>query len=636
MLQTIRDKTTGWIAVAIVTLLIIPFAFWGINYYFRGGKEPAVATVNGDDIKLSRFQRTYSNYRLQLQNLLGKPIGPDEEGLLKRQTLDKMVESEILNQVTRTAGLRVSNEQVKNTIKSIDVFKDGDGFNREYYQQSIMRLGMPPALYEEQMRLDMMSEQLQSAIVESEFVTDFEVDNALLMENQKRNLTYTIISTDRFKDSIEISDSDIQKFYNENSTLYINPEQVKISYIELNLDDLAAKAEVNDEELHAYYDENKTKYDKEEQRKVTQILIKADEKATDKEKEDARSEAEKILDQIHAGKTIQDIANDYADKTMENFSISEYGFLGKGILQPEVDEAVYSMNIGDISNVIESRLGFHIVKLEDIKGGEMNTFGNSREDVEKDYRYKKAEKSFFDLADQLATLTYEHPDTLEIAAEDTGLPVQESDLFGRGGTEEGITANPSVVATSFSEEVLASQHNSEVIELTDRNLVVLRVIEHIPQAKRPLDEIREEVIKDIKFTEAGKWAHAMGQQILQDIKSGKNLETIAEEKEITWNHANDITRNDVTVNRSILRTAFSLGIPEKGKPVYSGLTLGTGEYVVVTVTSVSEPDLESIKDKNREDLSIRLYSAYAEDDWEHYLDEIKSESELVYNREILE
>ena len=636
MLQIIRDKTTGWIAVAIVVLLIIPFAFWGINYYFTGGQEPTVASVNGEDIKLSRFQRTYSNYRLQMQNLLGKPIGPDEEELLKRETLDKMVDSEILNQVTRSAGLRVSNEQVKNTIKNIDVFKDDTGFNREYYQQSIMRLGMPPALYEEQMRLDMMSEQLQSAIIESEFVTDFEVENTLQLENQKRNLTYTIISADRFRESVEVTDTEIQKYYNENTYLYTNPEQVRIAYIELNLENLAAEVEINEDELRSYYEENKSRYDSEEQRKVTQILLKAEDTATAEEKEKAKTEAEKILGQIQNGKTFAEIASEYTDNTIKNFNISEYGFLGKGILQPEVDEAVYTMSIGDISDIIESRLGYHIVKLEDIKGGEMNTFENSREDVEKDYRHKQAEKRFFDLADQLATLAYEHPDTLEIAAEDTGLSIQETGLFGRDGTDDGITANAGIISTSFSDEVLAGQHNSEVIELTDRQLVVLRVTEHIPQAKRPLEEVREYVIKDIKFAEAGKKAHTLGQQILAEIEAGKAIETIAEEMDITWIQADEITRDDVTVNRSILRSAFSMGIPEENKPVYGGVSLGTGEYVVVGVTSVSDPDPESIKENKREDLKFRLFSAKAAYDWDQYLDELKSGSRVVYNRERLE
>lgn len=637
MLQTIRDKTTGWIATAIIVLLIIPFAFWGINYYFSGGKEPVVASINGKDIKLTQFQRTYSNYRLQMQNRLGKALGPQDEEFLKQQTLNKMIESELLNQITLSSGLYASNEQVRETIKNIDVFKSEDGFNRDYYQQSIMRLGMTPAQYEQQMRLDMISEQLQSAIIESEFATKYEVENVANLINQKRDLAYTIIPTDRFKDTIEVSDADIQKYYDENTHLYISPEQVKVAYIELNLNKLAQEVKVNEDDLKAYYESNIAKYKSDEQRKVTQILIKVeDENATDAKLAKAKAEAEKILDEIHSGKTIKDITKEYTDNKNTDFSVTEYGYLSKGVLQPEVDEEAFAMQVGDISDVIKSKIGFHIIKLEDVKGGKMNTFTSKRDEVEKDYRKKMAEQRFFDLADQLGNLAYEHPDSLDVAAEETGLSVQETGFFSKNGEKSGTFANPKVISASFSEDVLTNRLNSDLLELSDRDLVVLHVIDHKAQKRRPLEEVREDVIKDVKFAEASKQAHELGQQIISDLRAGKDMSTIAGERGIKWKNAVDINRDDISINRSVLRKAFSIGIPGDNKPVFGGESLGTGDFAVIAVQAIRDPEPGSIKDKEIDKISIQLFSANAGASWQQYLNELKANAKIILHKDKIE
>ena len=633
MLQKIRDTTTGWIAVAIMALLIIPFAFWGINYYFSGGQEPVIASVNGVDIKLTQFQRAFSNYRLQMQALLGKSLTPEDEEFLKQQTLDKLVESELLNQITISAGLRIDDRQVMDAIKNIDVFHGEDGFNRQFYEESVLRLGMPPAVYEQQMRLDMMSEQLQSAIIESDFVTGQELQAALALENQLRDFTYTIIPVGRFRDSIQVTDGDIEQFYKQNSYLYIKPEVVKIAYLELTLDKLAADVTVNEDDLRGNYEANKADYAAEDQRKITRILIKTDEGASADETEKARTDAESFLAEIRSGKTFNDIAESHAGNTDSNFSINEFGFLGKGILEKEIDDVVSAMSVGDISDVIRSKSGFHIVKLEDIKGGMMNTFENSREAVARNYRNHQAEQQFFDLADQLGTLTFEHSDNLEIAAEATGLQIQESDWFDRQGSgEDGITSSAKVIEASFSEDVLSNGHNSDVLEITDRNLVVLRVIGHNPQATRPLEAVRENIIDDIKFTQAGRKSAELGQLVITDLRGGRNYSEIAGQYAIEWQTATDIRRDDESVNRAVLRTAFSLGQPADTSPAIGSVALGTGDFAVIAVQAVKKPDMENLSKEDIENARIQLETARAAASWLQYLQQLRANAEIILHR----
>src|SRR3990172_6977355 len=572
MLQTIRDKTTGWLAIAIVAVLIVPFAFWGINYYFTGGTEPSVAKVNNADIKYNQFQRTYANYRQQMQAMLGNRVmGPADEELLKQQALDMLIDSELLNQVTRKIKLAASDDQVRETIKNIDVFKGEEGFSKEFYQRTVSMLGMPPAAYEQQMRLDMMSEQLQSAVVESEFVSRQAAEYAARLANQERNVTYAIIPAEKFIESIEVKD---------------------------------------------------------EQRQVTQILLKAEDISTEEIKEATRAEANKILERIRSGQSYADIARVYTANKDFDFTISEYGFLGRGILEPEVDEVVYSMQKDEISDVVQSKLGFHILALRDIKGGVMNTFENSHADVENDYRKEQAERQFFDLADQLATTAYEHPDTLEITAAETELSIEESKFFSPTGGVEGLTSNPKVIAASFSEDVLKDGHNSEVLELSETELAVLRVVEHVPSSKRPLEDVRDEIIHDIKLTTASGQAYELGQEVIADLEAGKEFATISEDRQIEWQEVTALKRADVSVNRAVLRTAFRLGRPQEEKPLLGGISLGTGDYAVIAVIAVNIPEPATIKDAEIENTQKQLQALQSAASWKQFYEEIRSAAKI--------
>lgn len=632
MLQKIRDIVTGWLAAVIVTLLIIPFAFWGINYYFGQGTEPVVAKVNDKEIKLTQYQRAFSNYRLQIRELLKGNTEAIDDDFIKQQTIEKLIESEIMNQATRDANLQISDKHVVGVIKGIDVFQTENGFNRSFYELGVQRLGMPPAVYEAQLRIDMASEQLQSAIMESSFVLKSEAENILRLENQQRDFAYGILSIENIKDTIEVTEQEIEDYYRENKQNYMEPEQVRIAYLDLSVENLANEVDVNDDMLLEYYTENKAKYDVPEQRKFNQILIKFSEKATEGEIEEARTRAKEIKSLIDSGKSFKEIAEQHSDDPGPQLQASEFGFTQKGVMPSEIDDVMFSMETGEISDIIKSRDGFYIIEVTDARGEGTNTFEFSRDQVEKDVRYMHAEQRFFDLSDQMGTLTYEHPDTLEIAAEAIDINIQESELFSQQGATEGLLANPRIVSASFMPEVLAGQ-NSEVLELAHDHLVVLRVIEHIPSKVKPLETIRDQIISDVRFLQAGEELRKTGEKILDKLNSGATLEEIESEFSLEWQHAEGVTRTDVSVKRAVLREAFDLGRPEGDKPVYGGVAMGTGDYAVIALTAVSEP--ETIYEKDIEEKLQQLARNYAGSDWSDYYGALRARSDIFINSENL-
>ena len=624
LMQKIRSWTTGWIAGVIMGLIIITFAVWGINFADQGS-EPVVASVNGKDIKLRQFQQAYNNFRDQMQKYTGKSLTPGEEELLKKQTLDKLIQDEIINQATVDNGLQISDAVIRKAITNIDVFNGENGFDRGAYEIGVMQMGMTTAVFERQLRQELMANQLQYAVTNSAFVSEKEAVWLTRINKQTRDLTYTILPADELKDSIEISDDAIEQYYNKTSQGLSDPEQVRVAYLELSVEKLAEDIEIVEEALRSYYDDNKDKYDVKEQRKVHIVDFKLALNAEDKDIEIASSKAEKIRKLIASGISFTDIAEKHDDGSAPEMLVSEHGFLARGILPKEVDEAVFSMSEGELSEVMRTDRGLHVFRVEGIKGGINNTFENAKEEVEKDYKRSEAEHKYFDLADTLVTLAYEHADTLEVAAEEVGIEIQESDSFSRNSAT-GILAEPKVLAASFDKEAIKSGENSEAIELNNNRLLVLQVLEHFPAEKKSLEAVREQVAQILKTEKASKMQREKGQEILQQLQQGSNLSQVAEALGFEWSQAEGVTRDDVSVNRKILRTAFKLGKPERDGLTFGGVEIGKEDYAVVAVSRIEYPI--TLNDEDIDKTKSMLLQSKANEEWSSVLDELKEKASI--------
>jgi peptidyl-prolyl cis-trans isomerase D len=293
----------------------------------------------------------------------------------------------------------------------------------------------------------------------------------------------------------------------------------------------------------------------------------------------------------------------------------------------EVDTVMFGMKEGEISDIIKSKEGFHIVEVVSTRGGEENTFENTKSKVKNDYQLVQAEDRFFDLADQLATLAFEHFDTLEIASEAIDIPVQESDFFTQEGDDQGITSNKKIISSSFSDDILHKQQNSELIELSDNHLAVIRVVEHKPSTVKPIEAIRDQIISDIRFLEASRQQKELGKKILGQLNADTKYDQIETERDIKWEYAESITRKDVSIRRAIIRTAFRMGRPQENEQLYAGTSLGTGDYVVIVLDKVEDPD--SVDEKEIENAKIKIQNLRASSDWNGFTEELENQANIV-------
>ncbi|MBI2969678.1 MAG: SurA N-terminal domain-containing protein [Gammaproteobacteria bacterium] len=633
MLQLIRDWVQGWLAVAIVALLIVPFAFWGINYYFGQSGEVSVARVNGTDITLRGFQRALQSVRQRWQAAGGGALSQDEEASLKAQTLDGLVERELLRQTADEIGLRIGDDHVRKIIESVQAFQGESGFDAALYESHVSLLGLSQTGFEQQVREEMSSAQLQSALVETGFSTENEVRRLAQLRGQSRDFWYSVLSSDAIKEGMVIEEQDIRSYYEKNANLYLLPERIRIAYIELSLDRLAEDVPVDEELLRHYYEENRGSYGVEEQREIRQLLVPtpagADTEAVDK----ARSIAGRLAEQIRAGAAMKDLVESRDREGEVALEYSEFGLLSSGILEAPVDEAAFAAQEGEIIGPIQTRFGFHIVQVAAVKGGKIEAFENTRQEVEQDYRKAEAEKLFFELADRLATLAFEHPDSLEPAAEDLDVPIRESELFERGVAGGDVTGDPRIQTAAFSEEVLRDRNNSDVIELDNNRAVVLRVSEHIPEQKPALEDVRDRVITRIKFERARDAMHAKGEEILEKLRSGAPRDGISADYGVEWREARGVQVDDAGINRAILRTAFRVPRPAGEQPEFAGVSLGSGDYAVIALESVAEPAAESLSKEEMDAVRTELRQKRAQETWTRFLADLKTRAEVTMYRE---
>ena len=631
MLAIIRDKATGWIAAVIIGLLVISFAFWGVSFYSGQAGELNVAKVNDVDISFQSFQRSFSQLRKQMQSVLGDSLSLEEDTLIKNQTIEKLIESELINQLVIDSGLNITNEKLVESIKNIEFFRNEEGFDRIKYERSINSIGMASSIFEAQLRMDLLSEQLQAGFIETTFILEPELENILRLESQSRDITYTILSLPSFIEDGEISDSDIDTFYQANPSLFTQPEQVKVAYLELNIKELAKDIETNEEVLRNFYNDNKGDYDVVEQRSVRKLFVKTGEKATNENKTKAEAVITSALELVNEGKDFEEIVEQSTGETLE---FSEHIFMSKGIMGKEIDEFLFNSEEGAVSKVIETKEGFNIVKVIEIKGGSENKYENSAQKVKEDYKNKQAELQFFELSDQLTTLSYENSDNLEIAADAIGKEIINTDYFARDNDLEGLLSDSLVISKSFDPELIRSRNNSDAIELSDNHIVVLRVLEHKAPATKPLEDVRDEVIASIRLKLAREKINETGDRIVAELKSGVNPESVISHSGIEWTTTEKVKRDDMFINRAILRSIFEAGKPNSDEPIITSQRLGSGDYAIIVILNAYDETLE-VDEELKKTTDLKLRRILSTNEWQDLLRDVRNNTNIrIFNENI--
>jgi len=302
-------------------------------------------------------------------------------------------------------------------------------------------------------------------------------------------------------------------------------------------------------------------------------------------------------------------------------------------MDPEIDDFLFNSDESATSSVIETKGGVNIVKVIEIRGGPENTYEKYAEQVEEDYKIKQAELQFFDLADQLTTLAYENSDNLEVASDAINKDIIETEYFDRTSDLEGSLSNPLFISKSFDPELITSGNNSDAIELSEDHIVVLRILDHKQPFTKPLDDVRNEVIANIRLKHAKENINGIVNAIVSELQSGILPEEVTSHNDIEWTNVEKVKRDDVTVNRAILRSAFEAGKPVD-KPIITSKPLGSGDYAIIIV-EIADDEVLDIDEEQKKSTDLKLRRVFSTGEWQNLLKDVRSNSDIrIFNENI--
>lgn len=639
LMQTIREQAKGWLAWIVFIIICIPFALFGVQQYFYGsGGSTTVASVNGTDISLSRFQDTYQRQRQRLERMLGSnfDINSLNAQQLKMETLNSLIDEELVLQAAHGSGMRVPDKLLAEAIRQQPAFHGKDGFSQQQYEQVLQTQGYTASAFEHQFRRSLLLNQVFAGIARSAFVTKAEVDNVLRLLHETRTFSALTVPAARFPD-VPVSDAEIKSYYEQHKSDFVTPEEVKLAYLELSRKAVEANINPDEKKLHSYYEAHQARYTVPEERRASQILIKLGKGATKAEVEKATEKLDAIKKQIEAGASFAALAKQDSQDPGSAKKGGDLGYSARGSMPKALDQAVFSLSkVGQIAGPVRTQFGLHLVELTGIKPAHTESFAEARAAVLRDYRKDNSQKVYYDDSERLANLTFENPDSLEPAAKALGLKVQETGYVPRGGgTGSGIASDSKVIHAAFSSDVLEQGDNSKPIELSDDRAVVIRVLDHKARQQRSLQEAHADIVAALRTRKSEEKAEQLGHQLLERLRKGEDATAVAKSEQLNWKDYQSVGRGDSAVPRQIEEAVFRLSRPGKGKATYSGLELSNGNYAVLALHSVTPGDPTKIAQKEREAVRQNLEQAYGRSEYEDYVARLREEAKIEIHKKNL-
>jgi peptidyl-prolyl cis-trans isomerase D len=608
MLQAIREKAMGFLGWIVIGLIIITFALFGLGSYLQDKTQVFAAKVNDQEITRQELQVAYQRQRARLEQMMGEAFNPSliDDEALRQRALENLIQQQLLLQAAREYDMVISDELLAAQIQSAPAFQEEGAFSDERYKRLLMQQGQSPARFEYESRNSLQIQQLTSGIAQSAFITPQELNRVYTLQDQKRDFSYLVVVAAQFKETAEVSDEQIQDYFDQNKEQFVIPERVRVSYLRLTGDQLTENIEVDESELEAYYQEKKESLKTQEQRRASHILIQVADDADEETLNKAQAEAEEVLAKLRAGEDFAALAKQHSDDPGSSAQGGDLGFFARGAMVPEFDESVFDMQPGDVSELVRTQFGFHIIKLAEIRGSEIQTLEQARDELIAELKQRSVDDLFYDQLERLTDLSYENPDSLDAAADALGLEVQRSDWLTKDGGP-GIGEYGKLMSIIFSEDVLEGGNNSEPVEVGQNDVIVARVEEREAPQQSPLESVKDKIVEVLKQQAAASQARLKGEELLQKLKEGVTMESLKEEGELTFRKAESVDRAAPGHHPEVAAEAFRIPRPEQDVPVEKGFSTNNGNYVVLRLSKVIDPDPASMKD----DVRAQLERGYA-------------------------
>jgi len=591
MFDFVRNNTK--IMMGILFLLIIPsFVLFGLEGYSRfNDKGAVVAKVNGNKINQTDWdaahKREVDRIRASMPNIDAKLFDTAEA---KYATLERLVRDQVISAAAQKLQLVASDTRLARELQqspAIAALRNADGkLDMERYKQLAASQGMTPEMFEMQVRADLSNRQVIQGVQASAYATSAQTQTAMNAFMQRREVQILNFPAADYLSKITVSDADLQAYYDKNKDKYQSSESAEIEYIVLDIESLRQSITLNEQDLKSYYEQNLQRLSNKEERRASHILITAAKDSPEAEKKIARAKAEELLKLVKAKPaSFADIARKNSQDPGSAVKGGDLDFFGRGAMVKAFEDAAFSMKTSDISDLVESEFGYHIIQLTDIKAAKAQSFESMRPSLEADLKKQQAQRKYAELAETFSNTVYEQSDSLKPVADKLKLNIQKANQVARQATQpRGVLSHPGLLQAIFSEASLQKQRNTEAIEVAPSTLVSARVVKHQPAATLPLVEVKEFVKRALTQEKAAEMAKAQGEQRLTALKASTGSDNLP----------NAIVISREKTQRQLPKVVDAVLRADPNKlPSVSGIDLGVQGFAVVRVTKILPPEAEN-------------------------------------------
>jgi peptidyl-prolyl cis-trans isomerase D len=604
----------------VLLLIILPFAFFGVDSYRHSGDSDAPATVNGTKISKQEFETALRQQQDRMRQMLGANFDPAmfENPDMKRAVLDNLIAQRLLIDKATAAGLTVTDAQVAQVVAGIDAFKEGGKFDKARYVSALTEKNMTPLMFEARVKDELVGQQLRDAYTQNGYAANTVTNNIIAINEQQRVISVAQVSLQSFIAQAKVDDTEIKTYYDQNQQEFQAPEQMKVEYVKFSAKDLMAKADVKPEDVKKYYDEHQAEFSTPEQRQASHILLTVAATAPQAEQDAVKAKASELLKEVRKNPTqFAELAKKNSQDPGSAANGGDLGLFGRGMMVKSFDEAVFALKPGEISDLVKSDFGYHIIKLAAIKPAQVVPFNEVSAGILSKLREQKAADSFAELADKFSNTVYEQSDTLQPAATLAGVKVEQSAWLTKGlATDDIWTAK--MLQAVFSDEVIKNHRNTAAIEVAANTLVAARMLEHKAASVRSLAEVQDVIKQKLLNKKALDMAVKQGKMLLGQLQQGSH-------PALDWSVAQTITHAqhgalDVAMVRQLFQ-ADSSKLPQ-----YVGAESPQGGFVLVRLDAIKNG--ENPDDVKRARYAQQLRQMTGDEMFQAYMADAKKNAKI--------
>ncbi|MCX8042993.1 MAG: SurA N-terminal domain-containing protein [Desulfobacterota bacterium] len=518
MLSYMRKNAASWIIKVLFAVIIIVFVFfYGFSDLRKSERGAVIATVGGKKVYLTEYLTAYKN-TLQLYRTLYKDQLSDEmiEKLgLKQKVLDDLIDREILLQEAARLKVRVSPDTVRAAITSMPVFQENGAFSERLYQRALSYYGMTPADFERDKERELVLKTLQDMLFHAVTVSDQEVRDLFTLQNDTVHIDYILFSPDREHDDIPVSDAELSTYYEQHKDTFQEPEKVKVQYLVFDPRDYEAGVVVSDAEVEEYYQSEPERFSEPHRVKARHILLKVEQNASPEQEQKIREKAEQVREQLLKGEDFARLAQKVSEDTASAAQGGDLGYFKKGDMVKPFEQAAFSLKVGEISPLVRSPFGFHIIRVDDIKEAHVKPLEEVRESIRTELKKEKAQDRAREEVKRAYNRLFKSKD-LEEYGRENHVKVLITDYFAYGEGPEDSPGNEVFSREAFG---LDQGELSGAVSIGQK-FVLIKLLERRPSRIPELGEIKPRVAEVVKKEKRSEQARAKAQAALEALRSG--------------------------------------------------------------------------------------------------------------------